>query len=154
MRFLLVLFLAGVWCARAFGIEVSSFCKAQVPGVYILPAEDGTWTWGMAPIYDEKGKLHIFNSIIPETGSWIRHSKIAHWVADQPEGPYTLVGDLFACDEASYQTNEIYFGHKLARSERPSILWKDGKPECLFLACHDGDPTAGYFVRINNWDGE
>ena len=54
--------------------------------------------------------------------------------------------------EIGYQTNEIYFGAKLARSERPSVLWKDGKPECLFLACHD-DPTAGYFVRIENWKG-
>ena len=55
--------------------------------------------------------------------------------------------------EIGYQTNEIYFGAKLARSERPSVLWKDGKPECLFLACHDDDPTAGYFVRIENWKG-
>ena len=55
--------------------------------------------------------------------------------------------------EIGYQTNEIYFGDKLARSERPHILWKDGKPECLFLACHDDKPSAGYFVRIENWKG-
>lgn len=337
--------LAGGWCDRALGLEVSSFCRAQVPGDYILEAEDGFWTWGMAPIYDNEGKLHIFNSIIPTNGSWIKHSKIGHWIADRPEGPYTFLDDVFVSDDASYhnpqiskvgdtyvlvfllnrhksengsrqevgiatasspygpwtesplnpvvpasgkmggfnvvhasnptfvvtpegkyriyyksmtdrypirkgfreisfaesdqiegpyvnyegnpvisyieqkvdiedpyafyyngmyymivedrqgvqnllsgapipadqlrkggyrpgliyqsedgivwgepkigyQTNEIYFGEKLARSERPGILWKDGKPECLFLACHDGKPTAGYFVRIKDWTGE
>lgn len=336
---------ACAYCGQAWGIEVSSFCEAQLPGEYILEAEEGSWTWGMAPIYDDDGKLHIFNSVIPSPGSWIKESKIVHWVADKPEGPYTLLGDLFVSDDASYhnpqiskvgntyvlvfllnrykdengskqevgiatakspygpwtesplnpvipaagkmgdytivhasnpsfvvtpagkfriyyksmtdrypikkgfremsfaesdqiegpyvnyehnpvisymdekvdiedpyafyyngmyymivedrqgvrdmlmgnqippeklkkggyrpgliykskdgihwdepqvgyQTNEIYFGHELARSERPSILWKDGKPECLFLACHDDKPSAGYFVRIKDWNGE
>lgn len=342
--------LLGGWCERALGVEVSSFCKAQVPGKYILEAAEGSWNWGMAPIYDDEGKLHIFNSVIPLKGEhgmgyWKTKSTIKHYVADSLDGPYELVGTVFSCDEASYhnpqiskvgdtyvlvfllnrlndengsqqevglatakslngpwtesplnpiipasgkmggyniihasnpsfvvtpegryriyyksmtdqypakigfremsfaesdqiegpyvnyennpvisyveekvdiedpyafhyngmyymivedrqgvrdmlmgnpippdqlkkggyrpgliykskdgitwempkvgyQTNEIYFGHELARSERPSILWKDGKPECLFLACHDEDPTAGYFVRINNWNGE
>lgn len=329
----------------ASAIEVSSFVEAQTPGDYILESDDESWTWGMAPIYDEAGKLHIFNSVIPNKGSWIKHSKIVHWVADSVEGPYTLLGDLFVSDEASYhnpqiskvgdtyvlvfllnrhndangskqevglatakslngpwtesplnpvipasgrmgeynivhasnpsfvaapdgkyriyyksmtdrlpvkkgfremsfavsdqiegpyvnyegnpvisyidqdvdiedpyafyyndmyymivedrqgvkdmlegnpipkdelkkggyrpgliyqskdgiswgepkvgyQTNEIYFGHELARSERPSILWRDGKPEHLFLACHDDKPSAGYFIKIKDWDGE
>ena len=56
--------------------------------------------------------------------------------------------------KVGYQTNEIYFGHKLARSERPSILWKDGKPDYLYLACHDDDSTAGYILKINGWEGE
>lgn len=322
-------------------VEVSSFCKAQVPGSYILPSDEDSWTWGMAPIYDDAGKLHIFNSVIPNNGIWIKDSKIVHWTADSVEGPYSLVGDLFASDEAAYHnpqiskvgdtyvlvylynklndengsmqevgiataksldgpwnesphnpiipasgkmggaeinhasnptfvaapdgkfriyfksmttkhkhreislavsdqiegpyinyahnpvisyadqqldiedpyafyyndmywmivedrrgvkdmlegnplpvnhrksgglrpgliytskdgidwglpevgylTNEMYFGEELARSERPHILWKDGQPEYLFLACHDKDPTAGFFVKINNWNGE
>ncbi|MDQ8183842.1 glycoside hydrolase family protein [Pelagicoccus sp. SDUM812005] len=293
----------------------------------------------MAPIYDEEGKLHIFNSVIPNDGVWVKDSKIVHWTADSVEGPYTLEGDLFASEHAAYHnpqvskvgdsyvlvylynkhndangslqevgiatakspsgpwtesphnpvipasgtmngaeiihasnptfvvtpegeyriyfksmttkhrfreislafsdtiegpyrnyegnplisyaenevdiedpyafyyeglyymivedrrgvrnllegeplplkhtknggrrpgliytskdgidwgvpeigylTNEGYFGDKLARTERPSILWKDGKPEYLFLACHDDDPTAGFFVRINDWE--
>jgi len=56
--------------------------------------------------------------------------------------------------KVGYQTNKTYFGHKLARSERPSILWKDGKPDYLFLACHDEDSTAGYVLKINDWKGE
>ena len=63
--------LIGISTQQSFAIEVSSFCKAQVPGPYILPADEGNWNWCMAPIYDEQGKLHVFNSIIPNDGSWI-----------------------------------------------------------------------------------
>ena len=329
----------GFSCGRACAIEESSFSKSLVPVNYILNAEEGSWAWGMAPIYDEKGTLHIFNSIIPKKGSWVKHSKIAHWTADQAEGPYTLLGDVLVSEDASYhnpqvskvgstyvlvfllnrysddngsrqevgiatatsldgpwtesplnpvipgsgrmdganilhasnptfveapdgkfriyyksmtdkslgkpfreislavsdriegpyvnhpenpiisyadrqvdiedpyafyfkgiyymlledrsgvanvlegkvgkvknggwrpgllytstdgihwgepeigyQTNEFYFGDSLARSERPSILWKNGKPEYLFLSCHDDKPTAGYFLKIVGWE--
>jgi hypothetical protein len=338
-------FLGFVGTLSASAIEMSSFCESHVPGEYLLESDSDSWTWGMAPIYDEEGKLHIFNSVIPNGGSWIKHSKIVHWVADSIEGPFTLVGDVFASEDASYhnpqvskvgdtyilvfllnhykdengskqevgiataksldgpwtesphnpvisasgkmgdyniihasnpslvftpegkfrlyyksmtdrlpmkkgfreisfaesdqvegpyvnyaenpvisyvehqvdiedpyafyyngmyymivedrrgvrnfldgqpipqseirnggfrpgliyqskdgidwgvpkvgyQTNEIYFGDPLARSERPSILWKDGKPEYLFLACHDDKPSAGYYVEIKDWLGE
>ncbi|BDS05868.1 hypothetical protein NT6N_09080 [Oceaniferula spumae] len=332
----------GFLSQSATAVEESAFVKSLVKGPYIIPAKDGEWTWGMAPIYDDDGKVHVFNSIIPNTdkgGNWKVNSKIVHWVADKPDGPYKFLGDVFISDDASYhnpqiskvgdtyvlvfllnrhsdengskqevgiatakslngpwkesplnpvikatekngqhasnptfvvapdgkfriyhktmttrngeiyreislaisdkiegpyevakesplisyadkgvdiedpyafyykgmyymiledrqnvkgllegkhegvgkaklggyrpgliyqskdgldwglpkvgyQTNEIYFGHTLARSERPSILWKDGKPEYLFLACHDKDPTAGYILKINGWDGE
>ncbi len=340
----------GVWLSfacfqPASAIEMSEFVKTQEAGQYILEAGEGEWTWGMAPIYDEEGKLHIFNSVIPNDGSWIKHSKIVHWTADSVEGPFTLIGDLFVSEDTSYHnpqidkvgdtyvlvflmnryqdengskqevgiatakslngpwtesphnpviaasgemggynivhasnptfvaapdgkyriyyksmtdvlpvkkgfreislavsdhiegpyvnyennplisyaeqqvdiedpyafyyngmyymivedrrgvqnlvagnplpqdeiknggyrpgiiyqskdgldwgipkvgylTNELYFGDQLARSERPSILWKDGKPEYLFLACHDDKPSAGYYVKINGWEGE
>ncbi|MFC7338708.1 glycoside hydrolase family protein [Haloferula chungangensis] len=345
IKFLPAALAAGLLCLNAAAIETSSFCKSQSPGKYILDAEEGEWTWGMAPIYDEDGKLHIFNSVIPKNGSWIKNSKIVHWVADSVEGPYKRLGDVFASDEASYhnpqisriddtyvlvfllnrhsdangskqevgiataksphgpwkesplnpvipasgklgkhnivhasnptlvrtpegkfriyyksmtdqfpikkgfreisfaesdkiegpyrnykgnpvisyledevdiedpyafyyndhyymivedrrgvkdllegnpipqdqiknggfrpgliyqskdgidwgkpmvgyQTNEIYFGDKLARSERPSILWKDGMPEYLFLSCHDDKPSAGYYIKLESWKGE
>lgn len=329
----------GLFAQAASAVEESKFVNSLTPGPFILPSPAGTWTWGMAPIYDEAGQVHLFNSIIDKKGSWTTHSKIVHWVADQPEGPYTLLGDVFVSDEASYhnpqiskvgdtyvlvfllnrhqdengskqevgiatakslmgpwtesphnpilkatdengqhasnptfvvapdgqfriyyktmttapkknqvlreislatsdqiegpyevyadnplisyaeqkidiedpyafyyngmyymiledrqnvkgmlegtntekprpggfrpgliyqskdgidwgipkvgyQTNEIYFGHELARSERPHILWKDGKPDYLYLACHDKDSTAGYILKIDGWEGE
>lgn len=342
----LLSFVLGVICYQhASAIETSAFCESQTPGEYILESDDVSWTWGMAPIYDEEGKLHIFNSVIPNKGSWVKNSKVVHWTADSVEGPYTLLGDVFASDEAGYHnpqiskvgdtyvmvflynpfndangskqevgiatakslngpwtesplnpviaasgkmgehniihasnptfvaapdgkyriyfksmtdrlpmrkgfremsfavadniegpyvnykgnpvisyiddqvdiedpyafyyndmyymivedrrgvknllegnpipldeiknggyrpgliyqskdgidwgipkvgylTNEDYFGHELARSERPSILWKDGKPEYLFLSCHDDKPSAGYYLKIDNWNGE
>ena len=325
-------------------INDSAFSQALVPGNYVIPSEAGHWNWGMAPIYDEDGKLHVFNSVIASKnnmGGWKTRSKIGHYTADQPEGPYTFNEFAFASDESTYhnpqvskvgdtyvlvfmmnrfkengskqevgiatakslagpwtesqlnpvipasgkmgdaninhasnpsfvaapdgtfriyyksmtdklpvkqsfreislavadqiegpyvnhpgnplisyadkkldiedpyafyyngmyymivedrlgvasmlagqppegrnggyrpgliykskdgidwgdpeigyQTNEFYFGDELGRSERPSILWKNGVPECLFLACHDEKPTAGYFLRIKDWTGE
>lgn len=321
-------------------IKESSFAKSLVPGEFVLPAEDGWWNWCMAPIYDENGKLHVFMSTIPNKGRWIKDSKIVHFVADGPEGPYTFVDTTFASPsftyhnpqvskvgdtyvmvylikerttprieqqigiattksldkpwvesphnpiikasgnmnghniihasnptflvdengkyriyyksvtdkhkpkqfreislaigtnlegpyenyegnplityadkgldiedpyafyykgmyymivedrmdvksalegnptpqekiklggnrpgliyqskdginwgipEIGYNTNTHYFDQELARTERPNILWKDGKPECLFLACHDKNPTAGFFLRIEGW---
>ncbi|MDO6792591.1 glycoside hydrolase family protein [Tamlana sp. 1_MG-2023] len=322
-------------------IKESSFSKSLVPGKFILEAEDGWWNWGMAPIYDENGKLHIFMSTIPYKGRWVTDSKIVHFTANRPEGPYTFVDTTFSSNTATYHnpqvskvgdtyvlvylikekgtpriaqqigiattksldepwvesphnpiikasgkmdganiihasnptflvdedgkfriyyksvtdkykpkqfremslaisdniegpyqnyeanplisyadqgrdiedpyafyyegmyymivedrmdikgllegnptpidalklggnrpgliykskdginwgipeigynTNTHYFDKELARSERPNILWKDGKPEYLFLACHDKDPTAGYFLKIEGWN--
>ncbi|ANW96107.1 hypothetical protein AXE80_07375 [Wenyingzhuangia fucanilytica] len=327
-------------CKQDLTIKESTFSQSLVPGKFVLPAEDGWWNWGMSPIYDKKGKLHVFMSTIPNSGRWIKDSKIVHFVADTSEGPYTFVDTTFSSPTSTYHnpqvskvgddyvmvylikdrttprieqqigiattkslnepwvesphnpiikasgsmdgstiihasnptflvdedgkyrvyyksitdkhkskqfreislaisnniegpyenyeknplisyadmgldiedpyafyykgmyylivedrmdvksalegnpkyldkkelggkrpgliyqskdgihwdrpqigynTNSHYFNHKLARSERPNILWKDGKPEYLFLACHDEDPTAGYFLKIQDW---
>jgi hypothetical protein len=53
--------------------------------------------------------------------------------------------------EIGYQTNTHYFGGELTRSERPNILWKDGKPEYLFLASHGKNREAGFFLKIGDW---
>jgi len=322
-------------------VKESSFSKSLVAGKYVLEANDGWWHWGMAPIYDKNEKLHVFMSAIPTNGSWLTDSKIVHYIADKPEGPYQFVDTVFTSNKVSYhnpqvskagdvyvlvfllkndstsarsqeiglatskslygpwvespynpiikasgqmnganvlhasnpsflvdengkyriyyksmtdkyfpktyreismamsdniegpytnceenplisyadkhvdiedpyvfyykgmyymivedrlgvrdmleghtnpegimkaggwrpgllyksndglkwdrpeiayQTNKFYFGDKLARSERPNILWKDGKPECLFLACEDAYSSAGFFLKIEGWD--
>ena len=52
--------------------------------------------------------------------------------------------------QIGYQTNSFYFGGELSRSERPHILWKDGKPEYLYLANH-GSREAGFILKIEDW---
>ncbi len=52
--------------------------------------------------------------------------------------------------EIGYNTNSHYFDETLSRTERPHILWKDGKPEYLFLANH-GSQEAGFYLKIENW---
>ena len=323
-------------------LTFSKFSKSLEPIKYIIDAEEGVWNWGMAPMYDSKGLLHVFMSVIPNDGSWIKNSKIVHFTAQNPEGPYTFVENSLVSEEASYhnpqiskvgdtyvlvyllnkykengsfqevgiattnsldsawvesslnpvipasgkmnganiihasnptfvctpegkyriyyksmtdkakphfreisfaesdklegpyvnyennpvisfadkgvdiedpyafyyngmyymitedrtgvanlyakhpiaqkkikpggrrpgllfkskdgihwdkpslsyQTNEFYFGDKLARSERPNILWENGKPTHLYLACHDDKPSAGYVLKIKDWLGE
>ena len=93
-------------------IQESAFAKSLVPGKFILPPKAGWWNWGMAPIYDDQGRLHILNSAIPfkgETGMgfWKSKSTINHYVADSIEGPYTLVDTPFSSDERTYHNPQI-----------------------------------------------
>lgn len=90
----------------------SAFAKSLVPGNFILPPKDGWWNWGMAPIYDDQGRLHIFNSAIPfkgekGMGNWQSKSIINHYVADSIEGPYKLVGTPFTSDQRTYHNPQI-----------------------------------------------
>ena len=65
------------------------------PGKFILPAKDGWWNWGMAPIYDEQGQLHIFNSSIPYKGErgmgdWLKKNGEAIYGTEAGPYPYEI----------------------------------------------------------------
>jgi len=50
--------------------------------------------WGSSPIWGNDGKVHVFSSRIPRSTGfefWWATSQIAHYVADQPEGPFEFV---------------------------------------------------------------
>lgn len=107
-------------------IKESSFAKALSPGKFILPAKKGWWNWGMAPIYDEQGKLHIFNSAIPYKGNsgmgyWKFKSIINHYVADSVEGPFTKVSTVFSSDKRTYHNPQI---SKVGDTYVLVFLWK------------------------------
>lgn len=88
-------------------IKASSFSESHVPGNYILDAPEDWWHWCMAPIYDESGKLHVFMSAIPNNGSWIKDSKIVHYTAKTPAGPYTFVDTTFSSKTHTYHNPQI-----------------------------------------------
>jgi len=94
-------------CNQDLTIKESAFCKSLVPGKFILEAKEGWWNWCMAPIYDEKGKLHVFMSSIPDSASWTTASKIVHFIADSPEGPYQFVDTTFSSKSLSYHNPQI-----------------------------------------------
>lgn len=127
---LLVMFctsIVTISCQEDLTIQESSFSQSLVAGKYILPAREGWWNWGMAPIYDEAGKLHIFNSSIPYLGekgmgNWSFKSIINHYVADSVEGPYELVGTAFSSDEATYHNPQI---SKVGDTYVLVYLWKE-----------------------------
>jgi hypothetical protein len=114
-------------------IEMSSFCQSLIPGKFILEAKEGWWNWGMAPIYDEEGKLHIFNSSIPYMGEkgmgyWQSKSIINHYVADSVEGPYKFLGTVFSSDEATYHNPQI---SKVGETYVLVFLWKKADEDAL-----------------------
>ncbi len=94
-------------CKEDLSIKDSSFGKTLTAGKYILDAPDGWWHWCMAPIYDEQDKLHVFMSAIPNSGIWSKQSKIVHYVADKPEGPYSFVDTTFSSNSAAYHNPQI-----------------------------------------------
>lgn len=109
-------------CKEDLTISESSFSKSLVAGNYILPAEEGWWNWCMAPIYDEQGKLHVFMSTIPNSGTWNKDSKIVHFTADSPEGPYKFIDTTFASKKAVYHNPQI---SKVKDTYVLVYLWKE-----------------------------
>lgn len=81
-----------------------SFCsflsevKAQVTFaegweyVGVAVEEEGYTIWGNSPIIDDAGNIHLFVARWPsELGvdpGWRSHSEIAHYIAENPEGPF------------------------------------------------------------------
>jgi hypothetical protein len=54
--------------------------------------------------------------------------------------------------ELAYPTNNMVFNEPLSRTERPHILWKNGRPEYIFLANHLDKKEAGFYMKINDWN--
>ncbi len=54
--------------------------------------EPGWHLWGASPIADEEGRIHLFVARWPVAVGWDlgwrKHSQIARYVADHPEGPF------------------------------------------------------------------
>jgi len=114
-------------------IKESAFGKSLVAGKFILPAKDGWWNWGMAPIYDSAGRLHIFNSSIPYKGEkgmgyWQKKSIINHYVADSIEGPFELVDTAFSSDQRTYHNPQI---SKVGDTYVLVFLWKSVEKRSL-----------------------
>lgn len=74
--------------------QISSFCQSLSPVGRVLELE-GWYVWGTSPIWGDDGKVHLFFSRWKGTHeNWLTESEIAHAVADQPEGPYTVIGTV------------------------------------------------------------
>lgn len=58
----------------------------------IVIEEPGYFLWGSSPIMDEDGNVHLFaarwKTEIPFDTGWRSHCEIAHYVSDNPEGPF------------------------------------------------------------------
>ena len=102
-------------------------------GTYILESAD-SMVWGCAPIYDEKGKVHVYYSTWKDGGSWLYDSEIAHAVADHPEGPYTKMGVILSGREGKWDRHTIH---------NPSVYKIDGKYVLLYI----GNDTT----KIDRW---
>lgn len=62
--------------------------------VGIAVEEPGYTIWGSSPIIDDAGMVHLFVARWPSklkvNPGWRSHSEIAHYIADNPEGPFVF----------------------------------------------------------------
>jgi hypothetical protein len=104
--------------------------------------EPGWHVWGSSPVRDADGKVHLFSarypSHIPFNHGWRWHSEIAHYVADNPEGPFTYVSTV------GKGTGQ---GWNAAGWHNPSIR-KIGNQYVLVFIANDGAPRHGWTQRI------
>lgn len=107
-------------------------CLADM-GTFILQSKDSV-VWGCAPVYDDEGKVHVYYSIWEKNGHWLINSKIAHAVADKPEGPYRKLGVILEGRPGKWDANTIH---------NPHIQRIDGKYVLLYIST---DTT-----RQENW---
>jgi hypothetical protein len=57
---------------------------------------EGLHVWGSSPVIGPDGKVHLYVAqwpidTQPDFNGWYKDCEIAHYVGDQPEGPFTLV---------------------------------------------------------------
>lgn len=105
--------------------------------------EPGYDIWGSSPIRDENGKVHIFcarwPSSIPFDEGWRYRSEIAHYISEQPEGPFHLV-EVIGKGKGEGYWNAVGF-------HNPSIKKIDGKYVLVYIS-NDGAPNHGPNQRI------
>lgn len=110
---------------------ISDFCRSLKPVGRILESE-GYYIWCCAPMYDEKGKIHVFYSRWPEKykmGGWIHQCEIAHAVAEKPEGPYTYQGVALAPRPGYFDATTCH---------NPHIQYIDGVYYLFYMGNSDG----------------
>ena len=82
-----------VLCQHSTPTAEFSFIAKKLEWKGVALQDDDYTIWGCAPIQGEDGKTHIFAARWPEKNvdpAWRKSSEIAHYVADQPEGPFVF----------------------------------------------------------------
>lgn len=85
------IFIIGLITLHTAWSQEKSFAD-QWTFVGIAVSEPGYHVWGSSPIWDDDGKVHLFCARWPKRykvdRGWRSHSEIAHYIADEPEGPF------------------------------------------------------------------
>ncbi len=120
-------------------LTLRNFHDSLVPKGFVL-SDPGWHIWCNAPVLDDAGKVHLFVSRWPVKDTfglgWHTSCEIAHYKADQPEGPYTHAGTVLkgTGKEGSWRRDGT---HNVTVVRLP-----DGRYAMLFIANSDG--THGF----------
>lgn len=93
---ILIAFISGDWVAAKSGVAVVDRSWAErLEFVGIAVVEPDYHVWCTSPIMGPEGKTHLFVARWPvaaKFGGWVTDSEIAHYVGEQPKGPFTCKG--------------------------------------------------------------
>lgn len=109
----------------------SQFSKRLRPVGRILE-EEGYYVWCNSPIYDEKGKIHVFYSRWPEKygmGGWIHKCEIAHAVAESPESEFKYAGTVLKPRKGFFDATTCH---------NPHIQFSNGKYYLFYMGNSNG----------------
>ncbi|MCG9792293.1 glycoside hydrolase family protein [Flavobacterium algicola] len=105
--------------------------------------EPGYDIWGSSPIRDEEGNIHLFcarwPSDTPFKTAWRYKSEIAHYTANNPEGPFQFK-DVIGKGKNNQKWNAAGF-------HNPSVKKIDNQYVIVYIA-NDGDQNHGPSQRI------
>lgn len=110
---------------------MSPLAKRLRPLGRILDSPD-YYVWCCAPVYGKDGRVHVFYSRWLKKygmGGWLSKSEIAHAVADQPEGPYRVVGTILKPRAGSFDATSCH---------NPHIQFLNGKYYLFYMGTSDG----------------
>ncbi len=116
--------------------------------------KENTHVWGSSPIMGDDGKVHLYVAEWPvpedinEEGfsGWFKHSRIAHYVGDTPEGPFEFVRIAVADQDGGFNA-----------PHNPTISYHDGKYVLCFIVNEDDDLRRQRFIMYvaddlyDNW---
>lgn len=106
------------------------------------------FNWCSSIIKGEDGKYHLIYSRWERSigfGAWLTGSKIAHAVADAPEGPYRYVNTIIDLDQQIHKSGQLITAHN------PKIKYFDGKYYLYFISTHlDRDITRDELNQTAN----
>jgi hypothetical protein len=135
------------------GIKVASLSlEFEYKGKAIQ--KENTHVWGSSPIMGKDGKLHLYVAEwpIPEDikkerfSGWFKHSRIAHYVGDSPEGPFEFVRIAVADKDGKFNA-----------PHNPTVSYHDGKYVLCFIVNEDDDTSKQRIVMYvaddlsDNW---
>lgn len=106
-------------------LPLSPFARRLQPVGRILE-EPGWYVWCNAPIDGPDGRTHVFFSRWPAAkgmGGWLTSCEIAHAVADQPEGPYRVIGTALAPRPGQWDATSCHNPHLQRVGDRFALFY-------------------------------
>ena len=107
--------------------------RIQKPHKWQVFQREGHFTWGGNTARGRDGRYHLLAATWPKAtsaGGWLTHSVIVHAVAERPEGPFRLVGEIDALKGQDWARHMVH---------NPTVVPVAGGFALFYIGAHWGD---------------